>query len=179
MAERSLGQLSLADSLVAGAGRNATLERLDELIDWSAIARLLSPVHGSRYGAPGLPGGGDAQGIVVAAMAWVVGPRPGGVDRGSAEFPPVLRLRTGRRDAGPCDDPSLPRDAAATWPGGSCVRGGQPPDRQLGPDRAAGHADRRQPGRRGGEAAQAAGRTTAGRTVASRTGNAAERGEAG
>jgi IS5 family transposase len=55
MAERSLGQLSLADSLVAGAGRNATLERLDELIDWSAIARLLSPVHGSRYGAPGYP----------------------------------------------------------------------------------------------------------------------------
>jgi IS5 family transposase len=31
------------------------LERLDELIDWSAIARLLSPVHGSRYGAPGYP----------------------------------------------------------------------------------------------------------------------------
>jgi transposase, IS5 family len=55
MAERSLGQLSLADSLVAGAGRNATLERLAELIDWSAIARLLSPVHGSRYGAPGYP----------------------------------------------------------------------------------------------------------------------------
>src|SRR6201994_679128 len=55
MAERSLGQLSLADSLVAGAGRNATLERLDELIDWSGIGRLLSPVHGSRYGAPGYP----------------------------------------------------------------------------------------------------------------------------
>ena len=55
MAERSLGQLSLADSLVAGKGRNEALERLDELIDWSAIARLLSPVHGSRYGAPGYP----------------------------------------------------------------------------------------------------------------------------
>jgi transposase, IS5 family len=55
MAERSLGQLSFADGLVAGTGRNATLERLGELIDWSAMARLLSPVHGSRYGAPGYP----------------------------------------------------------------------------------------------------------------------------
>src|SRR5271167_1168224 len=55
MAERSLGQLSLADSLVAGIGRNETLERLGELIDWSMIARLLSAVHGSRYGAPGYP----------------------------------------------------------------------------------------------------------------------------
>jgi IS5 family transposase len=55
MAERSLGQLSLADSLVAGKGRNEALERLGELIDWSLIARLLSPVHGSRYGAPGYP----------------------------------------------------------------------------------------------------------------------------
>jgi len=55
MAERSLGQLSFADGLVAGAGRNETLERLGELIDWPAIARLLAPVHGSRYGAPGYP----------------------------------------------------------------------------------------------------------------------------
>jgi len=55
MAERSLGQLSLADSLVAGTGRNEALERLGELIDWRAIAQLLSPVHGSRYGAPGYP----------------------------------------------------------------------------------------------------------------------------
>jgi transposase, IS5 family len=55
MAERSLGQLSLADSLVAWRGRNEALERLGELIDWSVIARLLSPVHGSRYGAPGYP----------------------------------------------------------------------------------------------------------------------------
>ena len=55
MTERSLGQLSFADGLVAGTGRNETLERLGELIDWSVIARLLSPVHGSRYGAPGYP----------------------------------------------------------------------------------------------------------------------------
>ena len=55
MTERSRGQLSFADGLVAGTGRNETLERLGELIDWSVIARLLSPVHGSRYGAPGYP----------------------------------------------------------------------------------------------------------------------------
>jgi transposase, IS5 family len=55
MAERSLGQLSFADSLVSGVGKNATLDRLGELIDWSAMARVLSPVHLSRYGAPGYP----------------------------------------------------------------------------------------------------------------------------
>jgi IS5 family transposase len=55
MAERSLGQLSFADGLVSGTGRNETLERLVELIDWPAIGRLLSSVHGSRYGAPGYP----------------------------------------------------------------------------------------------------------------------------
>ncbi len=47
--------MSLADSLVAGKGRNEALERVLELIDWSAIAGLLSAVHGSRYGAPGYP----------------------------------------------------------------------------------------------------------------------------
>jgi IS5 family transposase len=45
----------LADSLVAAKGRNEALERLGELIDWSKMARLLSSVHGSRYGAPGYP----------------------------------------------------------------------------------------------------------------------------
>jgi Transposase domain (DUF772) len=71
MAERSLGQLSLADSLVAGKGRNEALDRLGDLIDWSMIARLLSPVWGAV-----LPGGGDVQGVAAAAMARIVGPRP-------------------------------------------------------------------------------------------------------
>ena len=55
MAERCLGQLSLADSLVAGVGTNEVLERLERLIDWPALAAVLAPVHGSRRGAPGYP----------------------------------------------------------------------------------------------------------------------------
>src|SRR5258708_5305994 len=127
MAERSLGQLSLADSLVAAKGRNEALERLGELIDWSMMARLLSPVHGSRYGAPGYPAVAMFKALLL--QQWhVVGPRPGGVARGSPELPTVLRLCAGRRDAGPCDDPSLPRDAAAAWSRRSGIRGGQPAD---------------------------------------------------
>lgn len=55
MARRELGQLSLADSLVSGVGQNATLDHLAELIDWAALAELVSPLDPLRRGAPGYP----------------------------------------------------------------------------------------------------------------------------
>ena len=55
MAWRELGQLSLADSLVSGVGQNATLDHLAELIDWAALAELVSPLDPLRRGAPGYP----------------------------------------------------------------------------------------------------------------------------
>ena len=56
MAIRRVEQLSLADALVSRRGKSSViLERLDQLIDWGAVAALLSGVHGSRYGAPGYP----------------------------------------------------------------------------------------------------------------------------
>jgi IS5 family transposase len=55
MARRELGQLSLADSLVSGVGQNATLERLEKLIDWAALGEVVSPLDPSRLGAPGYP----------------------------------------------------------------------------------------------------------------------------
>lgn len=56
MAIRTLGQLSLADS-VAGrvGGREATLARIDRLVDWRPITELLAPLEPSRRGAPGYP----------------------------------------------------------------------------------------------------------------------------
>jgi hypothetical protein len=43
---RELGQLSLADGLVAGgAGRNRQLGRIAALVDWTAFERLLGEVH--------------------------------------------------------------------------------------------------------------------------------------
>jgi hypothetical protein len=39
MAERLLGQMSFADRLVADVARaNATLERIEELVDWGAAS---------------------------------------------------------------------------------------------------------------------------------------------
>lgn len=55
MAEREIGQLSLADSLVSGVGRNLVLDRLDALIDWSSVGEMLSVLHGSRRGRKAYP----------------------------------------------------------------------------------------------------------------------------
>jgi transposase, IS5 family len=56
MAIRELRQLSLADALAARPRReNATLERIQQLIDWSAIAAVLAGLRSSSQGAPGYP----------------------------------------------------------------------------------------------------------------------------
>jgi IS5 family transposase len=56
MAERSIGQLSFADSLVADAAwSNATLRRIAELVDWREVEALLSGLRGGTMGAPGYP----------------------------------------------------------------------------------------------------------------------------
>jgi transposase, IS5 family len=55
MAHREVGQLSLADSLVAKVGTNATLERLSALIDWTALAALLQSIHSAPAGRKAYP----------------------------------------------------------------------------------------------------------------------------
>lgn len=49
---RELGQLSLADGLVEGAGRNRQLERIAALVDWPAFERLLGQVYAAPVGRP-------------------------------------------------------------------------------------------------------------------------------
>lgn len=49
---RELGQLSLADGLVEGAGRNRQLERIAALVDWTTLARLLGEVYAAPVGRP-------------------------------------------------------------------------------------------------------------------------------
>jgi IS5 family transposase len=56
MAERRIGQLSFADDLVTDAARaNAMLQRVAELVDWSAVEALLSSLRGGSMGAPAYP----------------------------------------------------------------------------------------------------------------------------
>lgn len=56
MSERQVGQLSLADMLVASAARpNAVLDRIATLVDWSEIEALLAPMRSGRMGAPAYP----------------------------------------------------------------------------------------------------------------------------
>ena len=56
MSHRRIGQLSLADGLVARqASSNAVLERILALIDWRAVEQVLAGLHGDRRGAPSYP----------------------------------------------------------------------------------------------------------------------------
>ena len=56
MAERSMGQMSFADDLVADVVEgNTTLDRIAGLIDWTEIGGLLSGLRAGVMGAPGYP----------------------------------------------------------------------------------------------------------------------------
>jgi IS5 family transposase len=56
MSERQIGQLSFTDELVVDAARaNMTLQRVSELVDWSAVDALLSGLRSGAMGAPGYP----------------------------------------------------------------------------------------------------------------------------
>src|SRR5215472_14349197 len=55
MAHREIGQLSLADGLVAERGRNESLERIAALVDWAPIGALLSGLHASVRGPKSYP----------------------------------------------------------------------------------------------------------------------------
>src|SRR6202000_1531799 len=56
MSERQIGQLSFTDELVVDAARaNMTLQRVSELVDWSAVDALLSGLRAGAMGAPGYP----------------------------------------------------------------------------------------------------------------------------
>jgi transposase, IS5 family len=55
MSHRSVGQLSLADSVVSGVGSNASLSRAATAVDWGRFAALLEGLHDSRRGRPSYP----------------------------------------------------------------------------------------------------------------------------
>jgi IS5 family transposase len=49
---RKLGQLSLADGLVEGAGRNRQLAKIAELVEWPAFERQLGAIYAAPFGRP-------------------------------------------------------------------------------------------------------------------------------
>jgi hypothetical protein len=49
---RELGQPSLADRLVEGAGRNRQLAMIAALVDWASFERLLGEVYATPVGRP-------------------------------------------------------------------------------------------------------------------------------
>ena len=56
MAERDLGQLSLADRLISDTvPGNAFLERVGALVDWHAVEAALAPLRAGTMGAPAYP----------------------------------------------------------------------------------------------------------------------------
>jgi hypothetical protein len=56
MMRRDLRQASFADGLVnQRAGRNSWLDEIDELIDWSALVKVLGQIYSSDEGRPSYP----------------------------------------------------------------------------------------------------------------------------
>ena len=56
MSRKSLGQLGLADHLVNPSARPAAwLQRINDLLDWPALAHLTRNLHAARHGAPAWP----------------------------------------------------------------------------------------------------------------------------
>lgn len=51
---RKQGQLGFAEAFVVGGG-SARLERIEALLDWSAVERLLEPIYASPTGRPAYP----------------------------------------------------------------------------------------------------------------------------
>lgn len=53
---RDLGQMSLADGLVnQRAGRNGWLDRIDSIVDWPAVVKVLHGIYASDEGRPSYP----------------------------------------------------------------------------------------------------------------------------
>ncbi len=53
---RDLGQMSLADGLVnQRAGRNGWLDRIDSIVDWPAVVKVLDGIYASDEGRPSYP----------------------------------------------------------------------------------------------------------------------------
>lgn len=53
---RDLGQMSFADGLVnQRAGRNEWLNRIDDVVDWSAVVKILDEIYASDEGRPSYP----------------------------------------------------------------------------------------------------------------------------
>lgn len=52
---RKLGQRSLAEELVGATGQNQRLEKIDGLMDWGRIAKVVGDIHSAVEGQPSYP----------------------------------------------------------------------------------------------------------------------------
>jgi transposase, IS5 family len=153
MSRRDLSQRSFVDALVNGYGKvGGFLDRIERGFAWSALEDLLSPIHGSAVGAPGYPPLTMVK--IVLLQQWHTLSDP------AAEEAVRDRLSF-RRFCGLPLDMETP-DHASIWrfrqtidklgPVDEALGRGQPAARCAALRHQAGHAGRRDPHRRGGQA---------------------------
>ena len=65
---RDSSALSFADAMVGEKGRNASLERISQVVDWTRIAAVVGDVHAAPEGRPSYP-----PLAMVKALCWVTG----------------------------------------------------------------------------------------------------------
>ena len=152
---RDLGQMSLADGLVnQRAGRNGWLDRIDSIVDWPAVVKVLDGIYASDEGRPSYP-------LVTYVKLLLLQQWYGLSDPGLEEA--VDDRLSFRRFAGLPLDEGVP-DHSAIWrfrqelaKAGLAEAVFAEVGRQLDAqrlDRALRHADRRHLGGGGGQAAQ-------------------------
>jgi IS5 family transposase len=112
---RELGQLSLADGLVEGAGRNRQLEQIAALVDWAAFERQLGDIYAAPVGRPSY--GPLVLLKCVLLQQWYRLSDPG------LEEALSFRRFVGLALADPVPDIRPCRAFAASWSGGACRSG--------------------------------------------------------
>src|SRR5512132_937836 len=90
MAHKKMGQASFVEAFLRpDVGANRRLERIDEMIDWAQLERLVKSVRSGAWGRPSYPPLAMAEGPVFAALVLSVRRGGGGGAVGSAVVPAV------------------------------------------------------------------------------------------
>jgi transposase, IS5 family len=112
---RELGQLSLADGLVEGAGRNRQLERIAALVEWAPFAWRLGAVYAAPVGRPSYGPVVLLNGLLL--QQWYCLSDPGLEEALSDRL--SFRRFVGLALADPVPDHSTLSRFAASWSGGA------------------------------------------------------------
>ena len=97
---RRLGQGNLVEGLIGPeVGKNKTLDRIAELLDWAALEAVLADIYAAPGGRPSYSVGLLLRALLLQAWHGLSDPAAEGGAGGSAELPPLPGRGPRRADA--------------------------------------------------------------------------------